>query len=132
MQITVRYFAGAAQAAATTSESVEISPGTTLEQLLAQLSQRTDELARELAASSYLINSRPVTDRSSVLEEGINLDVLPPFAGGGAARWAERRVSLSALPLRSSGSTPLTEQLRTVRGCSGAVAPLLATVAVGL
>ena len=82
MQITVRYFAGAAQAAATTSESVEISPGTTLEQLLAQLSQRSDELARVLAASSYLINSRPVTDRSSVLDEGINLDVLPPFAGG--------------------------------------------------
>ena len=82
MQITVRYFAGAAQAAATTSESIEISPGTTLEQLLSQLSQRSDELARVLAASSYLINSRPVTDRSSVLEEGINLDVLPPFAGG--------------------------------------------------
>ena len=75
MQITVRYFAGAAQ-------SIEISPGTTLEQLLAQLSQRSDELARVLAASSYLINSRPVTDRSSVLDEGINLDVLPPFAGG--------------------------------------------------
>ena len=56
MQITVRYFAGAAQAAATTSESIEISPGTTLEQLLAQLSQRSDELARVLAASSYLIN----------------------------------------------------------------------------
>ena len=82
MQITVRYFAGATQAAATTSESVEISPSTTLEQLLAQLSQRSDELARVLAASSYLINSRPVTDRSSVLAEGINLDVLPPFAGG--------------------------------------------------
>lgn len=82
MQITVRYFAGAAQAAAITSESIEISPGTTLEQLLAQLSQRSDELARVLAASSYLINSRPVTDRSSVLAEGINLDVLPPFAGG--------------------------------------------------
>ena len=29
MQITVRYFAGAAQAAATTSESIEISPDTT-------------------------------------------------------------------------------------------------------
>ena len=49
---------------------------------MAQLSQRSDELARVLSASSYLINSRPVTDRNSGLDEGINLDVLPPFAGG--------------------------------------------------
>jgi sulfur-carrier protein len=79
--VLVRFFAGAAAAAGREEEKVPLPPGTSVGDLVAVLSRRSPDLARVLAASSYLLDgvaSRP----EDVVPPGRTLDVLPPFAGG--------------------------------------------------
>ncbi|WP_432511402.1 MoaD/ThiS family protein [Kineococcus sp. SYSU DK001] len=81
MTLSVRYFAGAAEAAGRETEEVRLPPASTLGDLVAALGTRGPALARVLAASSFLldgVSARP-EDR---LGAGATLDVLPPFAGG--------------------------------------------------
>ncbi|WP_432542158.1 MoaD/ThiS family protein [Kineococcus sp. SYSU DK002] len=81
MTLSVRYFAGAAEAAGREAEEVALGPASTLGDLVAALGARGPALARVLAASSFLLDgvSARAEDR---LEPGATLDVLPPFAGG--------------------------------------------------
>ncbi|ANS79644.1 Molybdenum cofactor biosynthesis protein MoaD [Serinicoccus hydrothermalis] len=77
---TVRYFAGAAEAAGTESERVDAED---LGALLADLRERHGaELTRVLALSSVLHEGQYVSDPQLRLEHDAVLDVLPPFAGG--------------------------------------------------
>ena len=79
--VLLRFFAGAAAAAGVEEEEVAVPAGTSVGGLLERLSARSPELARVLAASSYLVegvSARP----GDVLADGAILDVLPPFAGG--------------------------------------------------
>jgi molybdopterin converting factor small subunit len=79
----VRYFAGARAAAGTPEEAVEPGPGTTVHDLLTQLTDRHGpDLAKVLSASSFLLDGVAVRDRDVTLHDGFVLDVLPPFAGG--------------------------------------------------
>ena len=75
--ITVRYFAGA-RAAAGTPEA-ELSAGMSIAELSAAA---RPELAKVLAASSFLVDGLSWRDRDAALPDGCILDVLPPFAGG--------------------------------------------------
>lgn len=79
----VRYFAGARAAAGVAEELVELTPGTTVADLLAaERARRGPELARVLAACSFLLDGVAVHDHAVEVPDGAELDVLPPFAGG--------------------------------------------------
>ena len=80
--VTVRYFAAARAAAGTEEETVTLSAGSTLADLVAALSARTGELSRVLQRCSYLCDSFAIRDTQIVIKPGQTIDVLPPFAGG--------------------------------------------------
>jgi sulfur-carrier protein len=81
--IQVRYFAGARSAAGVSEETVPVQAGSTISDIIATLSTRHGEpLQRVLTAASYLVDGVAVRDKSNVVTDSIQLDVLPPFAGG--------------------------------------------------
>jgi len=80
--VTVRYFAGAREAAGTGKEPVLIAAGTTLAQLREELVDlHGAAMGRILPACSFLIDETG-RDQGSRLSPGTTVDVLPPFAGG--------------------------------------------------
>ncbi|TCP56570.1 molybdopterin converting factor small subunit [Tamaricihabitans halophyticus] len=83
MRITVRYFAGARAAAGEEERVLELPLGATVRDALSAI--RADAptgLPRVLESASYLVNGVAVRDQGVALNEGAELDVLPPFAGG--------------------------------------------------
>ena len=81
-QLSVRFFAGAAAAAGTEERRVEVTPTTSLGDLLDRLGAEGGEaLTRVLAASSFLLDATAAR-REETLGDAGTLDVLPPFAGG--------------------------------------------------
>jgi sulfur-carrier protein len=81
--IRVRYFAGAKAAAGVGEETVSVQPGSTISEVLATLSTRHGEaLERVLTAASFLVDGVAVRDKSTLVTDSVQLDVLPPFAGG--------------------------------------------------
>lgn len=81
--IQVRYFAGAKAAAGVAEETLTVQAGSTISDVLATLSTRHGEtLERVLTAASYLVDGVAVRDKSNLVTDRIQLDVLPPFAGG--------------------------------------------------
>lgn len=79
--ITVRFFAGAAAAAGSEEERLPLPADGTVDAVVASLSARSADLARVLAASSFLLDG-VATRPGDALPAGATLDVLPPFAGG--------------------------------------------------
>jgi sulfur-carrier protein len=82
LQVSVRYFAGAAAAAGRDAEGVDLAAGSRVIDLATVLGGRHGvELTRVLTACSFLLDeiAGPV-DR--LLHDGAQVDVLPPFAGG--------------------------------------------------
>jgi len=80
--ITVRFFAGAAQAAGVDSAQVTAAAHQTLREI-AQAASKND-LAPILEVSSFLVDGA-LADGDTPLGEsadGRQVDVLPPFAGG--------------------------------------------------
>ena len=84
MTATIRYFAGAKQAAGTAQESLPMSEPIALSRLLTQLNAdgRRPQLPGVLARCSFLIDGVAVTDPHRIVSPGETVDVLPPFAGG--------------------------------------------------
>jgi molybdopterin converting factor small subunit len=86
LRVLVRYFAGAAAAAGTDEERLEVAPWTTAADLAVLLGQRHPGLVRVLEVASLLVDEVAVRDRSQPLvaagREDVQVDVLPPFAGG--------------------------------------------------
>jgi sulfur-carrier protein len=88
--LNVRYFAAARAAAGVEEEPFDLPAGSTVEDLLAAILSversvppaGTPPLPRVLSRSSFLLNEVAVRDRSTVLNPGDVVDVLPPFAGG--------------------------------------------------
>lgn len=78
--VTVRYFAAAAEAAATASETLTAS--TAGELRAAMVAVHGADLERVLTRCSLLAGGVRVRDDSTVLTPGSTVDVLPPFAGG--------------------------------------------------
>ncbi|MEU7003568.1 MoaD/ThiS family protein [Nonomuraea sp. NPDC046570] len=78
----VRYWAAAKDAAGVAEEPFEAA---NLAELMTKITADRDELGRVVRRSSFLIDGAPVGRRahgSVVLEEGVTVEVLPPFAGG--------------------------------------------------
>jgi molybdopterin synthase sulfur carrier subunit len=81
--IQVRYFAGARAAAGVREETVSVQAGSTISDVIATLSTRHGAtLERVLTAASFLVDGVAVRDKSSLVTDSVQLDVLPPFAGG--------------------------------------------------
>lgn len=77
---TVRYFAAAAEAAATNGDLLDT---TTIGDLRAQLRARYGaEFDHILARCSLLVNGTRAADDAVALTAGDTVDILPPFAGG--------------------------------------------------
>lgn len=80
MDVTVRYFAAAADAAGREEEIVPVD-GHTLAALTALLAERYGEPMRAvMRAGSFLIDD--VVRRDPAAPLAARVDVLPPFAGG--------------------------------------------------
>lgn len=77
---TIRYFAGAAEAAGTDEEQIEGS--TVGEVLTSARAAHGDRLAEVLERCSVLHAGRYVDEESTPVSAGDTIDVLPPFAGG--------------------------------------------------
>jgi molybdopterin converting factor small subunit len=75
--VTVRYWAGAKRAAGVEKESLAAGTIAELRSLLAA----RPELSKVAAVASFLVDGRQAGD-DSVLHDGAEVDVLPPFAGG--------------------------------------------------
>jgi sulfur-carrier protein len=79
-QVTVRYFAGARAAAGVDTETRSAG---TLDELVGQIvDAHGARLEKVLTACSFLVDGTQTRNRSSVLDPGAVVDVLPPFAGG--------------------------------------------------
>ncbi len=83
MVLTIRYFAGAKAAAGVGDEQLTLHPESTVDDVLRLVRDRHGEgLARVLTASSLLLDGIAVRDTKIRVADGLELDVLPPFAGG--------------------------------------------------
>ncbi|MFI5584277.1 MoaD/ThiS family protein [Amycolatopsis sp. NPDC051758] len=83
LTIVVRYFAAARAAAGVEEEKVQLPSGASVSDAVAELRRLHPEgLPKILDAVSYLLDGVAVRDRTRVLTDGAELDVLPPFAGG--------------------------------------------------
>lgn len=80
--MTVRYFAAARAAAGVDSEKIQLTPDTTVDDLVARLAGRGPDLAKVLLRCSFLRDGVAVRDRTAPLGTTETVDVLPPFAGG--------------------------------------------------
>lgn len=81
MQITVRYFAAAAEAAGLEEEQLLLDGTPTLGELRVVLEERYGaDMRRVLASGSFLIDE--VVRRDPDCPLSAQVDVLPPFAGG--------------------------------------------------
>lgn len=80
-EITVRYFAAAAEAAGRDEEAWEAPEPATLGMLGEHLASRYGEgMARVLRGGSFLVDGLVRRDTGPI--GGQRVDVLPPFAGG--------------------------------------------------
>ena len=82
ISVTIRYFAAAAAAAGIETETLGLSSGTTVAELVEQLGARDPELARVLVRCSFLADGVAVRDTAKAIATPQTIDVLPPFAGG--------------------------------------------------
>lgn len=80
-EITIRYFAAASEAAGREDEIWRPGEDATLADLRTELTQRYgDAMTRVLASGSFLVDGRVRRDEGTI--GGLQVDVLPPFAGG--------------------------------------------------
>jgi molybdopterin converting factor small subunit len=81
--VEVRFFAGARAAAGVPEETLVVQAGSTISDVLTTLSTRHGEaFQRVLTAASFLVDGVAVRDKSNLVTDRVQLDVLPPFAGG--------------------------------------------------
>lgn len=78
----IRYFAGAAEAAGVTEESITDDRCWSMNDLVTHLSRDRARLAAVFGVASILVNGRAVRDREDEVPLDAQVDVLPPFAGG--------------------------------------------------
>jgi molybdopterin converting factor small subunit len=82
MKVNVRYFAAARAAAGMEEETLAVLDGTSVTDLVEQLSARNPNLATVLERCSFLCDGIAVRNRAEPLRTNQTVDVLPPFAGG--------------------------------------------------
>ncbi|WP_275007086.1 MoaD/ThiS family protein [Promicromonospora iranensis] len=78
--ITVRYFAGAREAAGVTTE--QLDGPTTVAALRDGLTAAHPGLTAVLPKCALLVAGARTTSDEAKIPDGVTIDVLPPFAGG--------------------------------------------------
>ena len=81
MTITVKLFAAARDAAGREVEAVDLPPGASVADAEAALRERLPDAAALLGASAFAVN-RAYAKRTTKLNDGDELAVLPPVSGG--------------------------------------------------
>lgn len=86
VHVHLRYFAAAADAAGTDSETVDLPGGSTIDDLVQHLGHsKGGDLPRVLGLCSFLLDGQaadPGQNLSPGADGAIRVDILPPFAGG--------------------------------------------------
>jgi molybdopterin synthase sulfur carrier subunit len=82
VRVTVRYFAAARAATGMDSETLGLTPGMSVKDLVEHLGTRDPKLAAVLDRCSFLCDGVAVRNRAEPLRTNQTVDVLPPFAGG--------------------------------------------------
>lgn len=82
MDITIRYFAAARDAAGADAGTLTLPTGATVDDAIRELCGQSDKMALVLRKCSFLCDGVAVRDRATVLRPHQTLDVLPPFSGG--------------------------------------------------
>lgn len=81
--VRVRYFAGARAAAGVSEEDITLPDGASVQDVLDVLRERRGSgFAKVLTGCSLLLDGVAVRDRTVTVADRVDLDVLPPFAGG--------------------------------------------------
>jgi molybdopterin converting factor small subunit len=80
--VTIRFFAAAAAAAGRESVTLTLPAGSSVHDVVNELSGQSDKMALVMQKCSFLCDGVAVRDRRVVLEAHQTLDVLPPFSGG--------------------------------------------------
>jgi molybdopterin synthase sulfur carrier subunit len=78
--ITIRYFAGAREAAGLTTE--ELGGPTSVAALRATLATEHPALSAVLPKCALLVAGTRATSDVAEVPDGVTVDILPPFAGG--------------------------------------------------
>jgi molybdopterin synthase sulfur carrier subunit len=78
--ITVRYFAGAREAAGLTTE--QLGGPTSVAALRSTLTAAHPGLGTVLPKCALLVAGARTTSDEAEIQDGVTVDVLPPFAGG--------------------------------------------------
>ncbi|GHH79960.1 MoaD/ThiS family protein [Promicromonospora soli] len=78
--ITVRYFAGAREAAGLTTE--QLGGPTSVAALRSTLTAAHPGLGAVLPKCALLVAGARTTEDEAEIPDGVTIDVLPPFAGG--------------------------------------------------
>lgn len=81
MQVEVRYFAAAREAAGTETEAVEVAEGATLASLLGTVVDRHADLADLAPVLRFAVGER-FARTDETLTEGDVVALLPPVSGG--------------------------------------------------
>ena len=81
MEITVRYYAQAREAAGCDEERVALDAGASLDALWGALAARHPALAPLEAGVSFAVGASP-TGRDTALRAGDVVSILPPVSGG--------------------------------------------------
>lgn len=82
--VIVRYFAGVAESAGVSEETLHVEAGATLADVIAILVERHGEMfGMDLAVCALMVNGQRFNEHD-VLPEAltVEIDALPPFAGG--------------------------------------------------
>jgi len=82
VEVSVRYFAGAAAAAGVQQESLQLPAPLTVAGLRDELVARRPALLPVLAVATLLLDAVAAGDPHAPVRDGASVDVLPPFAGG--------------------------------------------------
>ncbi|MFC4769206.1 molybdopterin converting factor subunit 1 [Effusibacillus consociatus] len=117
MTLTIRFFAGVAEAAGHREYTVELPEGTTVADLRAKL-QAIFPHAADLLAKSFFSVNHEYADSSAVIKSGDELAVIPPVSGGSGAdpRFEITTEPLSADALITKVSNPYAGAILTFVG----------------
>ncbi len=81
MQVQVLYFQSVQKIAGCGEEAIDLAPGSSVEELLTYLVGRYAELGPACASLMLAVNEDHAL-RTTVLNEGDRVAVMPPFSGG--------------------------------------------------
>jgi MoaD family protein len=83
MMVTVKYFASLKQMAGKEEDQFNVDEGTTLEQLSALIGQSVPQLGDMVREKKVLISlNYDVVPLDTVVKDGDEIALLPPFSGG--------------------------------------------------